>query len=181
MKKVLILIMVSLLALLPLSVHASAIDLTSMTSEELTNLQNAIDAEIASRNPVETTLPEGILAEGDLGDYHIAIVGAELSKDYKDNDCLVVIVDWSHNSTDAESFLWSFTYKAFQNGVECDNGMMVDGIDSNETSREIKAGVTRQVKIGFVIEDTVSPVEVEISEMLAFTDEKVVYTFDLPL
>ena len=179
MKKMISLLMVLMLFSLPLAAIADSIDLSSLTDEALTDLRESIDAELASRKPTPET-PDALL-EGDLRDYHVAVLSAELDKDYKGEDCLTVTFSWSHNVDDSKSFAFSFGTKLFQGGIECKDAMMMGKGDSHYTT-EIKAGPTIEVKHSYLLSSTTEPAELEISELFNFTSsEKLTYVFDLPM
>lgn len=163
MKKIVCLLMVSLLLLS----FAACADVSSGTPQES-----------SSPDPVVST-PDGVMdEEGDLGDYHIKIVSASVSEDYEGNSALVVTYEWTNNSDEEQMFSTAFSAKAYQNGVECTSAFLVDGVDAEKSLTNIKPGATLEVQEAYELTDT-SNVEVEVTEWISFSDDKVVKTFTL--
>jgi hypothetical protein len=55
-----------------------------------------------------------------------------------------------------------------------------DSPDYNDNaSKEIKTGVTLEVTFCFALNNTESPVEVEVSELFSFSDAKLSKTFEI--
>lgn len=85
----------------------------------------------------------------------IKIIGHKLSKDYKDQDVLVVDYEFYNGNDKPESFIFAFSDKAFQNGVECDDSVFgCDDVDSQSQMSDIQPGVTIKVSVGYHIKDT---------------------------
>ena len=71
--------------------------------------------------------------------------------------------------------------KAFQDGIELESAIIMDSktYDSDEKMKDIKPGKTIKVQSAFVLNDKKNPVEIEVSELISFSDKKVVKTFEL--
>lgn len=107
--------------------------------------------------------------EGDIGDYHIKIVSSEKGKDYSGNDVLIVTYEWTNNSDEEQMFSTAFAAKAFQNGIECGDAIMVDGVDSQKLLANIKPGATLEVKDAYKL-DGDSDVEIEVKPWISLED-----------
>lgn len=112
-----------------------------------------------------------------LGKYNVEIKSAKLAKDYDDSDCIIITYEWSHEYSESFSFSGSFDDKLFQNGVECERAYFAD--ENENASKDIKSGVTLEVTRAYSLNDTTTPVEVEVSEYFSFSSKKVTKTFDL--
>ena len=127
---------------------------------------------------------EAVPAEaGTLGNYEVAIKDCELVKDYEDKDAIAISVDFTNNSDEAISFDVAMMWDVFQDGVELETASVYTDEDSfdcldDDTSRQIKPGKTIKVVITKELENTESPVDVEIEEFLGSGD-KLAKTFDL--
>lgn len=168
-------------------------------------VQDGMDAANAEDSSVETEAPEetenepedndeptdepeeeplsAFVGEGELGDYYVIIKDAIMSQDNDGQDCIVITCEWTNNSDDATSFLVAFSYKAFQNGIECSRGSLVEGVNVEDEMREIKGGASLEAQISFVLNDDVGDVELEITEVFNFDTNapSIVKTFSLPL
>lgn len=117
--------------------------------------------------------------EGDIGDYHIKIVSAKKGKDYSKKDVLIVTYEWKNNGDDEQMFSTAFSAKAFQNGVECDDLTVVDGVDKKKLLSKIKPGATLEVQEAYVL-DGDSDVSIEVGPWISIGESsKVTKTFSV--
>lgn len=127
---------------------------------------------------------EAVPAEaGTLGNYDVAIKDCQLVKDYDDNDAIAISVDFTNNGDEAVSFDVAMMWDVFQDGVELETAYVYTDEDSmdclnDDTSRQIKPGKTIEVVITNELENTESPVDVEIEEFFGNGD-KLAKTFDI--
>ncbi|MGY3778931.1 DUF5067 domain-containing protein [Isobaculum melis] len=118
---------------------------------------------------------------GELGDYSLTIHdGFELAKDYNDQDVIVLTYDFTNNSDENQSFMFSISDKVFQNGVGLESAIMsADSPELKNRSTEIQPGASLTVKVGYVLQDTTSPVSVEAKELISLDDNKLTKEFNL--
>ena len=114
--------------------------------------------------------------EGTLGQFYVKVTGFRLTKDYDGKDVLVLQYDFTNNSGEDASAMWSLAFTAFQDGVQIDTAWADDVSDNRD--KTIKPGITLSCEEAFLISGK-SPVELEITELITFNDEKVVTTFTL--
>ena len=97
----------------------------------------------------------------------VSFSGATIVSDYKGNDAIAVEIKFKNDSDKAQSYIFTFVTKAFQNGIECDNaflsGSYDDAFDSGTAVKEIKPGAETTVYQIFKLYDNSSDVTVEIS------------------
>ncbi len=119
--------------------------------------------------------------KGILGDYEVEILSAKIAKDYEGNSAIVINYQFTNNSDDAANFMFALSDKAFQNGIELESAIIMDSktYDSDEKMKDIKPGKTIKVQSAFVLNDKKNTVEIEVSELISFSDKKVVKTFEL--
>lgn len=116
----------------------------------------------------------------EFGDFTMTITNFSLGVDYEGNDALIIEYDWENTSEESASPFMTFHLKAFQDNVETDDAIMVDGVDLGIGQKEIKSGgeVTgAQDIVG--IEDLDQPLELELEELFSFDDEVYSTTIDL--
>ncbi|MDR0853495.1 MAG: DUF5067 domain-containing protein [Clostridiales Family XIII bacterium] len=118
---------------------------------------------------------------GELGDYSFAIKDFQLVKDYEGKDAILIRFDFTNNSDEAKSFIWSADNKAFQDGIELETAIQSydDGLSDDNASKDIQPGTTIEVYEVYLLSNTTSPVEVELTELISFSDDKLVKTFDI--
>lgn len=121
--------------------------------------------------------------EGDIGDYHVAIKGAESGQDYEGSDCIIVTYEWTNNDDSAHSFMIALNATAFQGAVECSRATMVDGVEPEDLLKDIRPGMPVEIKVAYKLNDSETQVEIEVQEQITFADAppKVARTFELPL
>lgn len=102
---------------------------------------------------------------GEIAETSVKIADYKLSTDYKDETVLVVNYEFYNGEDSAKAFMFMFTDKAFQNGVECDSTVIgCDDIDSNTQLNEIQPGISYIVSVGYHIAD-MSDVEIEVTDL----------------
>lgn len=119
-------------------------------------------------------------ANSNLGRYKVEIKGCRLSKDYDGTPIAIVTYSYTNNDSEAHSFSWTFEDHAYQNGVEAEKTYFPSDDDyekNNNQSKEIKSGVTIDVMVAYKLNDTSTPVEVEVGQLISFDDTKITKTF----
>lgn len=112
-----------------------------------------------------------------LGDYEVEIKSVRLAKDYENKPVAIVTYSFTNNSDEAASFEWTFDHQAYQNGVSLERAYVLDDsadYDEANSSKEIKKGVTLELEIAYILNDSETDIEVEVSELVSFDDEKII-------
>ena len=92
-------------------------------------------------------------------------------KDYKGNPALLVNYSFTNNSDKKQSFMTAIKDAAFQNGIGLNDAItMGDEYDAQLQMKEIMPGKTLNVQAAYSLDDTETPVEIQISELLSFDD-----------
>lgn len=118
---------------------------------------------------------------GRIGDYEVAIRSARLSEDYRQKDVLIVTYDFTNHGEDGMSFLIAINAKAYQNGHELSMATVTGDKEYRiqDMMKDVEPGGTQQVQRAFLLEDTTSPVEAQVSELISMNQDKFSRTFDL--
>ena len=106
-----------------------------------------------------------------IGSYELFYKGAKIMTDYDGNDAIVVTMDFTNNSKENTSYLWSFIETATQNDAELTGATIFLSEDSFETVTdsqfsEIAAGETLEVQLAYVLADLTSEVVLQWEEFL---------------
>ena len=106
-----------------------------------------------------------------IGSYELFYKGAKIMTDYDGNDAIVVTLDYTNNSKEANSYLWSFVETVKQNGTELTDATIFLSEDSFETVTdsqfsEVAAGETLEVQLAYVLADLTSEVVLQWEEFL---------------
>lgn len=95
----------------------------------------------------------------------VKISGHHLSTDYSGATVLVVDYEFYNGEDEAKSFMWLFSDKAFQNGVECDDMVIgCDDIDSQSIMNDVQPGTTYTVSEAYHVADG-SDVIIKVSDL----------------
>lgn len=118
-----------------------------------------------------------------LGDYSVEISDCRVVKDYEGKPAIIVTYKYTNNSGDTPtSFFVAFDDAAYQDGVGLNEAYFLgDNVeyDSESQSKEIKKGSTIDVEVAYKLNDSETPVEIEISELFSFDDKTITKTFDI--
>lgn len=106
-----------------------------------------------------------------IGDYELLYKSACIVEDSDQNDAVVLTLDFTNNSKENASYLWSVDETAMQNGVDLDIASIVTDYDAfttviDDQFKEIAPGATLEVKTAFVLKDTTSEIKVTFEELL---------------
>lgn len=133
-------------------------------------------------NSDDTTAGQISAAEaGKISSFNVTIKDSRIAKNSEGEPVLIVTYSFTNNSNNAAAFLYSVSEKLYQNGVELSAEYFTYGIDDynvDDASKEIKPGVTFDVQRAYVLNDTETDVDVEISDYLSILDP-ITYTITL--
>lgn len=141
------------------------------TSTSTSNETKVVDAPTqVVDTPAQVTVAEPTTTDSK---YEVAIVDGQLVTDYEGNPAFAVLMTFTNNSEENATFTYTFNVKAFQNGVEQDIPILMGLPDEIQKAydlsfQEIRPGTTVTVAKIMKLEDTTSPVDVEVSEMFDF-------------
>ena len=118
-----------------------------------------------------------------LGDYSVVIDSCRLAKDYEGKDVVIVKYIFTNNSDEnAAAFFTTLEDNVYQNGVGLNEAYILSdsaNYSSDNQTKEIKAGASIDVEVAYTLNDTVTDIEVEVSEIFSFDDSKLVKTFSI--
>lgn len=118
-----------------------------------------------------------------LGAYSVEISDCRIAKDYTGAPVVIVTYKYTNNTNDEPtSFYIAFDDAAFQNGVGLNKAYVLDDdadYDEANQSKEIKKGSTIDVEVAYTLNDTETPVEIEVKELFSFDDKTITKTFDI--
>ena len=91
-----------------------------------------------------------------LGDYEILYKDACIMEDAYGNDALVLTLDYTNNSDETDSYLWSVTETATQNGEMLDIAIVYTDYDilaavTDDQMEDVEPGQTMQIQSAFVL------------------------------
>lgn len=133
--------------------------------------------ESQAQEPMENESTEST-TEFDYEDMHVRYTGHELGQNMAGEKTLIVYFDFTNNSSENKSFAYSFSAKAFQNGVELDSSLLFSNDTCKNRDNEIQPGTTVPVGVDFVLGEDMSDISLQVTPWISFTDE---ILMDIPL
>lgn len=151
------------------TVTQAAGNVDTETSEENTQKADNSDTETADNNT--------------LGDYKVEIKSCRLAKDYEGKPVVIVTYGFSNvSSNEASAFYLAIEENVYQNGVGLNESYVVDdsyNYNSDNSTKEIKKGASLDVEIAYELNDTTTPIEVEVKEYFSWDDKVITKQFEL--
>lgn len=123
----------------------------------------------APTNQEEQTTEGDFLAAASSVDYDLKITDWEISADYDNKPALVVYYEYTNKKDTPTAFMWEFTDKVYQNGIELSSTAFGVKEENNNQSKEIQQGVTATVSIAYILQDTENPVDITVEEYNIWT------------
>lgn len=139
-----------------------------------------------SDSDADATQPAGAASDSgnadSLGQYKVEIKDARLTKDYENKPAVVVTYSFTNNADEATAFTWTFEDTVYQNGIGLEHAYVLaegDPYDEANQMKEIKKGVTLDVEVAYVLNDSETDIVVEVAELISFSDAVVSRTFSI--
>lgn len=116
----------------------------------------------ANGNPITTV---AATASPQKLDATIKITNSRIGKDYAGKSILIVDYSYTNNTSEATSFTFICTDKAYQDGIECSSIVISDEIDANKALNNVQPGVTYNLSVGYELQNKTSPVQIEVTSL----------------
>ena len=120
--------------------------------------------------------------KSNLGDYNVVIESCRLAEDWEGKPVVIVKYKFTNNDEDPAAFWIALNDAVYQNGVGLNEAFIVEdsaNYSSDNQMKEIKKGATLDVEIAYILNDTTTPIEVEVAETFSFSNDKVTKTFTI--
>lgn len=133
----------------------------------------------AGQNNVVQTNPS---TDGKLGSYSVDIKNARLTKDYEGKPVVVITYGFTNNASEPAAFWLTIEDRVYQNGVGLEKAYVLangDPYDEANQNKEIKSGVSIDVDVAYVLNDSTTDIDVEVKEYMSFSDDTVTKSFSL--
>ena len=106
-----------------------------------------------------------------LGDYELLYKGACIMEDSDGNDAIVLSLDFTNNSKENASYLWSVDETLMQNGTELEVATVYTDYNTFTTVienqfEEVAPGATLEVQTAFVLNNASDKIEATFEELL---------------
>ena len=164
-KKWIIIAVVAVLIILIAVIASGGSDDSSSEDSNASAVTSAVSAESEEK------------ANDTVGDFKCVVKGAKLCKDLTGKDAVLITYEFTNNSDSAVSFDVALDARAYQDGVGLETAILDE--DTDYLDVDIKPGVTKEVKKAYNLRDTSTEIEIEVSELISFSDDKIVTTVEI--
>lgn len=138
-------------------------------SDEISNSDETASKQEAPASQEEQITEGDFLAAASSADYDLKVTDWEISADYDSKPALVVYYEYTNKKDKPTAFMWEFTDKVYQNGIELSSTAFGIKEENNNNSKEIQQGVTATVSIAYILQDTENPVDITVEEYNIWT------------
>lgn len=153
-------------------------DSDSATSNANSSSTSAVSANSSSSSAVSAEKEEKV--DGKLGKYNVTVKSAKIVKNWEGKDTVKITYEFTNNASDSASFDIALSDNLYQNGIGLESTLLSDNDDVDlGFDVKIKPGTTKEVSKVYILRDTKTPIDVEIEELISFSDEKLTYTVEL--
>lgn len=118
-------------------------------------------------------------AAGTIGDYSCTVKSAKVCKNWEGKDAVKITYEFTNNSDEAASFDIALSDYLYQDGIGLESSFISSDDDDWGIDVKIKPGTTKEVSKVYLLRDKKTPIDVEISEFISFSDDKLNYTIKL--
>lgn len=129
--------------------------------------------------PVAAETKKDISADGKIGDYVCTVKSAVICSNWEDKTSVKITYEFTNNSSDAQSFDVALTDDLYQGGIGLESTFTGDDDEDYICDVKIQPGATKDVSKVYVLRDTSTPIDVEISEFISLSSDKLHYTVNL--
>jgi hypothetical protein len=183
-------------ALVVIAVNTTPDDAEKKETQEITEETSEV-AETAEKT-VEEEKPQEVIEEKEeepvkkkedkeensksfeYADMTVEFIEYSIEENAVGEKCLVLYFDFTNDRDESQAFGYTFTVKAFQDGVELEPTYFQVNKETENSTKEIKPGVTLRVAEQYGIEDVSGTINVEIEPFNIWSDKVLLdYEFSL--
>ena len=172
-------IILALVALFLFSAAVAESDLSAMETDELVRLRDLVNLELASRSQTG----DNALAVWDSTFAHVELL--EMKRGTTDDGLpgISLLFSYTNTNTEIDDFRAHHWVKVYQNGVECDRTIRLDGelVDTDSWDKSVQPGATyNSMTWFFVIPEDTATIDVEIEDRASSFKSAGISTVVLP-
>ncbi len=121
--------------------------------------------------------------DNEIGEYSVEIKSVRMAKTYDDKNAVIVTYHYTNNTNDnPTAFFIAFEDRVYQNGVGLNEAYLLkdsEKYNSDNQTKEIKKGASIDVEVAYELNDSTTPLDVEVKELFSFSDKTISKTFNL--
>ena len=112
----------------------------------------------------------------------VEIQSCRLAQDWQGKPVVIVKYSFTNNKEDPQSFMVAFDDAVFQNGIGLNSSYMLDdsaNYSADNQTKQIQKGATLEVEVAYELNDTTTDINVELSALFSFNNNKITKTFSI--
>ncbi len=117
-------------------------------------------------------------SNNEIGDYKCVVKSAKLTKNWEGKDTVLLTYEFTNNSSNPASFDVALIDRVYQDGIGLETTFLSND-DTDYLDVQIKPGVSKDIRKAYILRNTTTDLEVEIEELISFSDDKIVTTVKL--
>ncbi|MBR6391868.1 MAG: DUF5067 domain-containing protein [Eubacterium sp.] len=139
----------------------------------------AADSGKSADSAVEAENDADNASDSAIGSYECVVKEAKICKNWEGKDSVKITYTFTNNSSDAASFDIALSDEVYQDGIQLESTFISSDDDDWGIDVKIKPGMSKDVSKVYILRDTKTDLDVEISELISFSDDKLVTTVKL--
>lgn len=131
--------------------------------------------EIAPGGLTVFSVAPGLESAVEIDRYSVSINSYNIAEDYEGKKTLILNMGYTNNSSADSPFYVAIDVAAFQNGIELEQAIITDDsvMDDSNNYLNVLPGAGLGVSRAFVLDNETATVDIEITPMFSFGDEKI--------
>ena len=117
--------------------------------------------------------------ENNLDSCNVVIDSYRLEESRDGKPVVIVKYKFTNNSSSPQCFYYTVKDAIFQNGVGLKVCHTANNYSDDNKTKELQQGVTLDVEIAYYLNDTTTPIDVELIEFFDYSNKKVTKTFNI--
>lgn len=160
-------------------IGSSGGDEDNTTTKSQINAADSADSNDTTAPVIDADDSEQESKDGVIGDYACVVKSAKICKNWEGKDSVKITYTFTNNAKDAQSFDIALNDEVYQDGVQLESTFISSDDDDWGIDVKIKPGMSKDVSKVYILRDKTTDLEVEISELISFSDDKIVTTVKL--
>lgn len=157
------------------SSETAPIEVTVSESISFDNTKLGKTFEIAPGGTTVLSIAPGLENAAEIDRYAVSINSYDIAEDRNGDKVLILNMGYTNNSSTDTPFYAAIDVAAFQDGVELEQAFITDDaiMDDSNNYVNVLPGAGLGVSEGFVLSSETAPVDIEITPMFSFGDDKI--------
>lgn len=157
------------------SSETAPIEVTVSESISFDNTKLGKTFEIAPGGTTVLSSAPGLENAAEIDRYAVSINSYDIAEDRNGDKVLILNMGYTNNSSTDTPFYAAIDVAAFQDGVELEQAFITDDaiMDDSNNYVNVLPGAGLGVSKGFVLSSETAPVDIEITAMFSFDDDKI--------